>query len=100
MLRYRIRAVIHCFSALCLFLLLLAPATLAAQPQFTLPQCEELARKYADQNSVNAASWDALERAREQLHAIHDTLKGYVARLQANPEQSDQVIRAILTLLP
>jgi hypothetical protein len=99
MWRDRIRSVLNWCLAICLTVLLLGSARLVAQPQSLVAECQEDSRKAAEQQLVEQADYDAWARAHDKLKAFDTTLRGYVARLKANPEQSDEVIRAILAVL-
>jgi hypothetical protein len=99
-----IRAVQNRRSAVCLLAVsllfsLLGPAKGTAQPQSLSAECQEDARKVGEQWSVANADWEAVQRAESKLSALHATMKGWAARLQASPDQSDQAIRGILAVL-
>jgi len=107
MLRVRVGVRVFMLFAFCLFVSLIGPARpaaqtapqKAAQPPATIAECEEYSRKAGDLQSILAADNAAFESAYDKRAAVQTTLKGYVAKLQTNPEQSDQVIRAILLVL-
>ena len=86
-------------SAVCLLVLLVGSDNLGAQPTSIAPACREYVRRSFAQQDIASASLDAYLAAVDKLKAVHTTLRAYVVRLRANPEEGEQVIRAILAVL-
>lgn len=99
MLKLRKRISVNVLPAIGLLAVLFGPARLMAQRPAAMTECDEYARKLSESQMVTSADLDALKRAEDKVAALNTTLKGYLARIRSNPEQFDQSIRAILTVL-
>lgn len=108
MLRAPVMARIGLLLSVCLLGLLVGPVNMApqtapqtaAQQKAIISECEGYSQQAAAASAQADADDTALENAKKNRRNLQTMLKGYAALLQSKPEESDETIKSILSILP